>query len=245
MDAEAFGVVAVVGYVFAAIFAVIAVILFFTLRIRSVRDDLTGRTAERAIADLREGRGSRSRFFGGEERGSAARSGAKSRVSVKGDSGSLKLRRHSSGEEPSDATGATGAVVEDFALTTAIGGEAAPGAEGSTTLLGDEAAGGASADSPRTVPAGDAPACTPRAAAPDEDASATTMLGGADTAATDEGASATTLLGPSAADDDPAAAQGADGESSTTLLSDGHDKKTRAGAKGMRTARSTKKGARR
>lgn len=245
MDAEAFGVVAVVGYVFAAIFAVIAVILFFTLHIRSVRDDLTGRTAERAIADLREGRGNRSRFFGGEERGSAARSGAKSRVSVKGDSGILKLRRHSSGEEPADATGATGAVVEDFALTTAIGADA-PEAEGSTTLLGDEATDmSAPADSPRTAPAGEAPARTSRAAAPDEDASATTMLGATDAAATDEGASATTLLGSSAADGASDAAPSSDGESSTTLLTDDHDKKTRAGAKGMRTTRNTKKGARR
>ena len=239
MDAEAFGVVAVVGYVFAAIFAAVAVILFFTLHIRSVRDDLTGRTAERAIADLREGRGNRSRFFGGEERGSAARSGAKSRVSVKGDSGSLKLRRHSSGEEPSDATGATGAVVEDFALTTAIGGDGAPEPEGSTTLLGDEAAAGARTASDA------APARIPRAAAPDEGASATTMLGAADAAATDEGASATTLLGSSAADGAPDVASSADDEPSTTLLSDDHDEKTRAGAKGMRTARSTKKGARR
>lgn len=243
MDAEAFGVVAVVGYVFAAIFAVIAVTLFFTLHIRSVRDDLTGRTAERAIADLREGRGNRSRFFGGEERGSAARSGAKSRVSVKGDSGSLKLRRHSSGEEPADATGATGAVVEDFALTTAIGADA-PEAEGSTTLLGDETAADSAPASAHTTP-DSAPARTSRAAAPDEDASATTMLGAADTAATDEGTSATTLLGSSTAGDDPDAAPSEDGESSTTLLTDDHDKKTRAGAKSMRTTRSMKKGARR
>lgn len=167
MNAEVLGAVAVVGYVFTAIFTAIAVILFFTLHIRSVRDDLTGRTAERAIADLREGRGNRSRFFGGEERGSAARSGAKSRVSVRGDSGSLKLRRCSSDAEPSDATGATGAVVEDFALTTTIGGDGASEAEGSTTLLGDETTGAS------------APAeSVPDAASNADDESSTTLLSG-------------------------------------------------------------------
>ncbi|WP_130810263.1 hypothetical protein [Olsenella sp. Marseille-P4559] len=47
------GVASTVGYVLAALLALVAVILFFTLHIRSVRDELTGRTAAAAIAQMR------------------------------------------------------------------------------------------------------------------------------------------------------------------------------------------------
>ena len=139
MDAASWGLVATVGYVLAAAFAVVSVILFFTLHIRNVRDDLTGRTAQRALADLREGRGSRSRFFGGDERGVAVRGGAKGSADAEG-SGSLKLRRFSSKEETLGDTGATGAVAEDTQGTTMLGNDkttnSLAGAEGSTTLIG-------------------------------------------------------------------------------------------------------------
>lgn len=140
MGANTWGVLAVVGYATAAVLAAIAVILFFTLHIRSVRDDLTGRTAQRAIASLRDGKASRSRFFGGEERGSAARQGARVRAAAQGasDSGSLKLRRYSSNDEV-----ATGQVEEEECSTTLLGRgatqatDAMAGDEQGTTMLGE------------------------------------------------------------------------------------------------------------
>ncbi len=50
---QTYTIMAVAGFSLAAVFAVAAVALFFALRIREVRDDLTGRTAARSIAEIR------------------------------------------------------------------------------------------------------------------------------------------------------------------------------------------------
>lgn len=54
MSAETFQVISVTGYTLAAIFFVLAVILFFVMDIRGTISDLTGRTAARQIKELRQ-----------------------------------------------------------------------------------------------------------------------------------------------------------------------------------------------
>lgn len=106
MSTEAFGMLAVIAYSLAAVFAVVAVIVFFTQHIRQVHDDLTGRTAQRAIADLRSGSVSRSKFFEvADDSTSVAEQSRKGRDVLSGgdevqpDSGSLKLRKVSKRKE--------------------------------------------------------------------------------------------------------------------------------------------------
>lgn len=137
MNAETFGLIAVIGYSLAGVFAVVSVIIFVTQHIRQVRNDLTGRTAARAIAQLRAGEGARThvsewnalkeqRKRGGGE-GSAH------------ESGSLKLRRISSKKAstttPMSAAEASTTYLSDAqkaSTTTPMNA-----AEASTTYLSD------------------------------------------------------------------------------------------------------------
>ena len=50
---QTFDIVAVVGFSLAAVLAACAVVMFFALRIKDVRDELTGKTAARSIAEIR------------------------------------------------------------------------------------------------------------------------------------------------------------------------------------------------
>jgi len=163
MSAYAYGMLAVISYSLAGVCAVLTAIFFFAKNVRQVRNDLTGRTAERAIADLRQGKGSRSRFFGGEEGGAAgaSRNARTSRASSHDASGSLKLRRVSADDVPTTEMAQTenepgttilGAAADTETETTVLG--AAAGSEDGTTLLNsadesDEGATGLLPDAPR------------------------------------------------------------------------------------------------
>lgn len=196
MTAEAFGMMATVGYALAAVFAALSVAIYITQHIKQVRDDLTGRTAERAIARLRDGSASRSRFFGGESRAASSKDAAARRAPGEG-SGSLRLRRVDVGapEKP------TGAVAAEEAATTMLsssGTDAIGEAESATTLLSPAA--DATAEGGEKAP--ETPAAT----------------GEASGRANDEGSeAATTLL--SAAEDD----EEDEDERGTVLLSKGDD----------------------
>lgn len=50
---QTYTIVAIVGFSLAALLILIALIMFFTLHIKQVRDDLTGKTATRSIAEIR------------------------------------------------------------------------------------------------------------------------------------------------------------------------------------------------
>ena len=50
---QTFNIVAVVGFSLAAVLAACAVVMFFALRVKDVRDELTGKTAARSIAEIR------------------------------------------------------------------------------------------------------------------------------------------------------------------------------------------------
>ena len=50
---QTFFIIAIVGFSLAVVLALIGVVMYFTLHIRCVRDDLTGKTAARAIAETR------------------------------------------------------------------------------------------------------------------------------------------------------------------------------------------------
>lgn len=132
MSAEAFGMMAIICYSLAAVLVVIAIILYFVQHIRSVRDDLTGRTAQRAIAELREGTANRSKFFGGEERGAAAKGQGKRRRGMQEvPSGSLRLR-HFSNEDDIRTTD----LDEDACSTTMLASHDADQDAMPTSLLG-------------------------------------------------------------------------------------------------------------
>lgn len=196
MSAEAWGILAVVGYSLAGVLAVIALIWFFTQNIRQVRSDLTGRTAQRAIAELRSGEGNRSRFFGGEDRGAAARvAGA---LGVEGgdesESGNLKLRFFSSHK---GSTGKTGRTKSGHLKSGSLfgSGKLQKGHTGQVV----------------------APAASGEAAEANASESSTTLLGvgqTGETASMEEAEGSTTLLGAQ-----QPAASAASSESSTTLLS--------------------------
>ena len=150
MTADAYGMMALISYSLAGVCAVLTVIFFFVKHIRQVGDDLTGRTAERAIADLRQGKGNRSRFFGGEERSvsGGSRNAHASRVDKHDTNGSLKLRRFSADdvettaipdEEAESGTTLLAGAGEGSATTLLAGSASSDetSAESSTTLLSD------------------------------------------------------------------------------------------------------------
>lgn len=54
MSAEVLQMISIIAYVLAGILGITAVILFFKLNVRAIIDDLSGKTAERQIRELRE-----------------------------------------------------------------------------------------------------------------------------------------------------------------------------------------------
>ena len=176
MSAYAYGMLAVISLSLAGVCAVLTAIFFFAKNIRGVHDDLTGRTAERAIAELRQGKGSRSRFFGGEDGGAkAGRSARSSRASKHDTSGSLRLRRFSA---------------DDISTTEMEGTES----EAGTTMLGT-----ARSEADTTMPgATESEAGTTMLSAVGANTggeAATSLLGGAEAARNeDEAEGATSLL---------------------------------------------------
>ncbi|EEA91162.1 hypothetical protein [Collinsella stercoris] len=131
MNADLFGVIAVVGFGLAVVFAVAAAAYGVTHHVREVRDELTGRAAARAIEELRSGH----RAMGAPV--SAAPGGRAPGVQ----SGSLQVR-HGATSIPLTAEAPT-AVRESKA---ALGDDGAEGdsSEAGTTLLGAIAKEGAS-----------------------------------------------------------------------------------------------------
>lgn len=123
MNADLFGVIAVVGFGLAVVFAVAAAAYGVTHHVREVRDELTGRAAARAIEELRSGH----RAMGAPV--SAAPGGRAPGVQ----SGSLQVR-HGATSIPLTAEAPT-AVRESKA---ALGDDGAEGdsSEAGTTLLG-------------------------------------------------------------------------------------------------------------
>ncbi|MGI6217061.1 MAG: hypothetical protein ACOYIK_05565 [Coriobacteriales bacterium] len=91
MSSDIFGTISVAFLALAIGLAAVAVVLFFVFHIRQVRDDLTGQTAQRAIADLRSGNTVRSRFFGGESHISG-KSRSREAAAFDQGSGSLHIR---------------------------------------------------------------------------------------------------------------------------------------------------------
>ena len=61
--ASTLGMIATIGFSLAAVFAVIAVIFYVTQHVHDVSDELTGRSAQREISEMRAGRPGRS-FLG-------------------------------------------------------------------------------------------------------------------------------------------------------------------------------------
>lgn len=54
MNAGELGVISIVAFVLATIFAILSVVLFFRLNVRAIIDDLSGKKAERQIRAYRE-----------------------------------------------------------------------------------------------------------------------------------------------------------------------------------------------
>lgn len=131
MNADLFGVIAVVGFGLAVVFAVAAAAYGVTHHVREVRDELTGRAAARAIEELRSGHRAMGAPVSAEPGGRAP--GVQS--------GSLQVR-HGATSIPLTAEAPT-AVRESKA---ALGDDGAEGdsSEAGTTLLGAIAKEGAS-----------------------------------------------------------------------------------------------------
>ncbi len=108
------------------VLALAAVVLFFTLHIREVRDELTGRTAERAIAQIRQTTWSERRM-----RESAARRVLGDGSMPSDETSSMRVR---SAYGPEDRTTVT-AASED---ATTIVGDAGSPSEDATTIVEDE-----------------------------------------------------------------------------------------------------------
>lgn len=89
---ETFGMVATIGYSLAVVFAVIAVIFFFTQHVKTVHDELTGRTAQREIAEMREGRRGRTFLAAASSAAGSVLSAARGRATGAIGSGSLHVR---------------------------------------------------------------------------------------------------------------------------------------------------------
>ena len=114
---QTFSIVAVAGFSLAAVLAAGAVVMFFALHVKEVRDELTGKTAARSIAEIRSRAKTRKRCAG-------VSSGDLS------DFADAEAWRDTA-ELPDDARGA--AAVEDEGATTFLSDD-----EGGTTVLADD-----------------------------------------------------------------------------------------------------------
>lgn len=139
MSAEMFGALEAGGYALAALCAIAAIVVFFTQDIRAVRDEMTGRAAERAIEEMRAGKSGTFRAVSGGRSGKGAKAQARGLSSAR-TSGSLHVRFAANGEgEIDEGTDATAPVAESEQGTTLLGCDAAdtqaPASEQGTTLL--------------------------------------------------------------------------------------------------------------
>ena len=130
MAPETFGVIAVIGFGFAVVFAIAAAVYGVKRHVRSVHDELTGRAAQRAIDAMREGRGSVPAL--------AVQQGVRGDVQ----SGSLRLREVNSRDRKPFAVSSTLSVASDATLQ----GEVTLESEAGTTLLVQDAPCAAPAD---------------------------------------------------------------------------------------------------
>ena len=166
MGAETYGMIATAGYALALALAAAAIVMFFVLHIREVRDELTGKSARRAIEEMREGRRGTIRVAGAAAVGA---SGAGTAVPGEG-SGSLHVREVAARGEKTGATGRrrsgrTGSTVASrpHAGTTASVGAPAPGARPCSQATRPQAI-RLPPTPPRAVPRPARP-CSPRAPA--------------------------------------------------------------------------------
>ena len=127
--ASTLGMVATIGYSLAAVFALLAVTYYFMRHVRVVRDELTGRTAQREIAEMRAGR--RGRSWLGSASGAAGSVLGAARGTFGGaTSGSLHVRNVEA------ATNVVSSPADEGAESgTTLLGTTAPGTESGTTLL--------------------------------------------------------------------------------------------------------------
>ena len=131
MAPETFGVIAVIGFGFAAVLAIAAAMYGVTRHVRSVHDELTGRAAQRAIDAMREGRSSVPAL--------AVQQGVRGNVQT----GSLRLREVNSRDRKPFAASSTLSVASDASSC----GEEALESEAGTTSLDSVASSGAALDS--------------------------------------------------------------------------------------------------
>ena len=137
MSAEMFGALEAGGYALAALCAIAAIVVFFTQDIRAVRDEMTGRAAERAIEEMRAGKSGTFRAVSGGRSGKGAKAQARGLSSAR-TSGSLHVRFAANGEgETDEGMDATAPVAESEQGTTLLSStETNPAAsEQGTTLL--------------------------------------------------------------------------------------------------------------
>lgn len=87
--AATLGMVATIGYSLAAVFALLALTYYLMRHVRAVRDELTGRTAQREIAEMRAGRRGRSWTRGA---GAGVPGSARASRDAGASSGSLHVR---------------------------------------------------------------------------------------------------------------------------------------------------------
>ncbi|KAB5608514.1 hypothetical protein [Bifidobacterium jacchi] len=121
--ADTLRTLAVVFLAAAIILAVVAVILFFTLHIRDVRATLTGRTAEREIAQMRQSHGGWRGPQPGAGHGAAPRGRVDHAESITGQSGSNLVVREvtGSGSFGTTGNGATGSGATGSVASTEAG----------------------------------------------------------------------------------------------------------------------------
>lgn len=140
---ETFGMVATAGYSLAAALAVVAVIYYVTQHVHAVHDELTGRTAQREIAEMRAGRRGRTWLGAAGSAAGSLLAAARGKASGFEGSGSLRVRSVADATDDMERDAETGRVSEG--KTGAVDRaerSASAKAEMGTTLLSD----GASSD---------------------------------------------------------------------------------------------------
>lgn len=140
---ETFGMVATAGYSFAAVLAVVAVIYYVTQHVHAVHDELTGRTAQREIAEMRAGRRGRTWLGAAGSAAGSLLAAARGKATGSEGSGSLHVRSVEYAADDMERDAETGRVSEGkTGVVDRVARSAAVKAEMGTTLLSD----GASSD---------------------------------------------------------------------------------------------------
>lgn len=140
---ETFGMVATAGYSFAAVLAVVAVIYYVTQHVHAVHDELTGRTAQREIAEMRAGRRGRTWLGAAGSAAGSLLAAARGKATGSEGSGSLHVRSVEYATDDMERDAETGRVSEGkTGVVDRAARSAAVKAEMGTTLLSD----GASSD---------------------------------------------------------------------------------------------------